>query len=179
MFSPDPDMTHSTQMLLNLAGDFNGKSVLDMGTGTGAIAVVAAKSGAKQVVATDIHGSSLVCAQGNIDRSDVKDRVAVINSNVFENVDGRFDLIVANLPFGDIYSHLDIDRSHIACQFFTRVQNHLNPVGRVLAAGASFGNIADVRRLIKDLALGYQEHKERKFGVEWSVFEFQAEARPI
>lgn len=53
VFSPDPELTHSTLHLINNLPNLNGKRVLDMGTGTGALAIFAAKGGAKQVVAVD------------------------------------------------------------------------------------------------------------------------------
>ncbi len=172
VFSPDPAMTNATQMLLNIAGDFTGKSVLDVGTGTGIISIVAGKNNARAVLATDIHEPSLTCARYNVEKHDLGNIVTIIKSDMFENVKERFDLIIANLPFGDIYNHLDIDRNSVAYQFFANVRNYINEGGRILVASASFGNVEEVRKLIGEMNLEPIEHKEKKFGVEWSVFEF-------
>ncbi len=72
-----------------------GMRVLDVGTGCGILAGVAAQLGAT-VVATDINERAVVCAQQNLDGLDVDVRCG----DLFEPVAGeRFDLIVCNPPY--------------------------------------------------------------------------------
>ena len=64
-----------------------------MGTGSGVNAMLAARS-AHEVVAVDLNPSAVAAARANADRNGVADRVDVRLSDVFESVDGRFDLII-------------------------------------------------------------------------------------
>lgn len=73
--------------------------VLDMGTGTGAGAVVAARR-AGHVDAVDINAQAVRCARINALLNQVDDRVTVHQGDLFEPVSGsRFDLIIFNPPF--------------------------------------------------------------------------------
>jgi release factor glutamine methyltransferase len=75
-----------------------GVRVLDVGTGTGALALTAARGGAGQVVAVDISARAVFAARVNawVRRLPVR----VLHSDLFEAVTGEsFDLIVANPPY--------------------------------------------------------------------------------
>jgi release factor glutamine methyltransferase len=74
--------------------------LLDLGTGSGAIALslLAARPGA-QAVATDISDAALAVARGNAARLGVEGRIALLRSDWFAAVRGRFDLIVSNPPY--------------------------------------------------------------------------------
>ena len=74
--------------------------ILDVGTGSGVIALTLAKEspGAK-ISGTDISEDALALARENAARFDLSDHVQFLKSNLLENVDGIFDLIVANLPY--------------------------------------------------------------------------------
>jgi len=79
----------------------NSKSeILDIGTGSGVIALsLAAKFPDAEVLAVDISDDALALAQENAARLNLADRVRFLKSNLLENVEGTFDLIVANLPY--------------------------------------------------------------------------------
>lgn len=72
------------------------RSVLDIGTGTGILGIAAAKLGADRVVAVDIDPKAAEIAQENVDINQVKGKVSVMNMDI-ANLDGSFDIIVANL----------------------------------------------------------------------------------
>lgn len=74
-----------------------GDRVLDLGCGTGVSAIFAA-SVAKEVVAVDISSAAVANAQENCRRFDVRN-VDVRESDMFSNVDGKFNLILANPPY--------------------------------------------------------------------------------
>ncbi len=77
-----------------------GKSVLDLGTGSGVIALHAKKAGAKKVVGVDINKNAILCAENNLKNNfSNKENIEFIQSNLFSNVKGRFDLIITNPPF--------------------------------------------------------------------------------
>jgi release factor glutamine methyltransferase len=74
--------------------------ILDVGTGSGVIALsLAAKFPEAQIVAVDISEDALTLARENAARLNLSGRVRFLKSNLLENVDGTFDLIVANLPY--------------------------------------------------------------------------------
>ncbi len=73
---------------------------LDMCTGSGCIAVALAKKFPNaRVLAVDISQAALQVAQQNIRKHKVEDRVQLLQSNLWEEVMGTFDLIVANPPY--------------------------------------------------------------------------------
>jgi ribosomal protein L11 methyltransferase len=80
------------QQLLDL--ELSGKTVLDMGCGTGVLAIAALKLGAKSANAIDIDHWSVVNAQENAARNNVEMTVAEGGA---EAISGEFDVILANI----------------------------------------------------------------------------------
>lgn len=79
------------------------KRVLDLCTGSGAIAaVIKSKTGA-EVVASDVSKDALSVAVNNFEKLGLE--ICAIESDMFKNIDGKFDVIVSNPPYirkGDI-----------------------------------------------------------------------------
>lgn len=75
--------------------DFNGKTVFDFGTGTGVLAILAAKLGASHVVANDIDDWSIENARENFERNDVPDILLKKADSALMNE--HFDIILANI----------------------------------------------------------------------------------
>ncbi|MHB8382381.1 MAG: peptide chain release factor N(5)-glutamine methyltransferase [Candidatus Binataceae bacterium] len=82
--------------------------VLDIGTGSGAIAISIAINAPRAVlVATDIEEAALAVARRNAARHRAQDRVELRLADIFERLDdggelGCFDLIVSNPPYVDV-----------------------------------------------------------------------------
>lgn len=91
---PRPD----TETLVAAALDLPWTSVLDLGTGTGAILIslLAARPGA-QGMGTDLSAAALEVARDNARRIGVA--AAFVQADWFQGVAGRFDLIVSNPPY--------------------------------------------------------------------------------
>lgn len=74
--------------------------VLDVGTGSGAIALaVAANEKKSRVTAVDISTEALDTARQNAQRLKLAQRVGFKRSDLLSQVEGRYDLVLANLPY--------------------------------------------------------------------------------
>src|SRR3954454_8395571 len=120
--------------------------VLDMGTGSGVNAILAARNGA-DVVAVDINPLALEAAQDNATRNGVADRITVQHSDVFSTVDGRFDLIVFDPPFRwfrprDLLESAMTDEGYRSLTtFFREARDHLSATGRMLIFFGTSGDL--------------------------------------
>ena len=77
-----------------------GARFADVGTGSGVIALtLAAQFPDAEVQAVDISEEALSLARENADRLELQGRVTFVRSNLLAEVEGAFDLIVANLPY--------------------------------------------------------------------------------
>ncbi len=76
------------------------RSILDVGTGSGVIALtLAAQFPQAEVHAVDISDDALELARENAARLDLGERVRFAKGNLLHGIEGTFDLIVANLPY--------------------------------------------------------------------------------
>lgn len=94
-----PGFFFSTKLLLHClsAFDVQGKSVLELGCGSGLISIAAAKRGAV-VTATDINPIAIEALRMNAPANDVK--IRVIESDLFEKLPATpFDFILINPPY--------------------------------------------------------------------------------
>jgi release factor glutamine methyltransferase len=74
--------------------------MVDVGTGSGIIALtLAAEFPKAEIVGADISEDALMLARENAERVGLVDRVRFLRSNLLENVQPDFDVIVANLPY--------------------------------------------------------------------------------
>ncbi|MCB0323779.1 MAG: tRNA (adenine(22)-N(1))-methyltransferase TrmK [Bdellovibrionales bacterium] len=143
--------------------------VLDVGTGTGIIAIFAAYKGAAQVVATDINPDALRNAQYNVLFHGFAATIEVRHSDVFSNLaaDEQFDVITANLPFRKKDS---IDYATAAMwdtgfattrRFLTGAKAHLRPGGRIYMAQSSFGELEELHLIATNAGLTVRPVGER------------------
>ena len=99
---PRPDTEVIVEEALNICRKIDSPEmkILDIGTGSGAIAIALALeiTGAK-VVATDISPAAVNLAQKNAAALGLKDKIDFRLGNLFEPVDGFFDIIVCNPPY--------------------------------------------------------------------------------
>jgi|WetSurMetagenome_2_1015567.scaffolds.fasta_scaffold65286_2 release factor glutamine methyltransferase len=98
---PRPETEHLIdEVLIKAAQIGEGCRILDVGTGSGCIAVtVAKKCMGSRVTAGDISEDALEVARLNAVRHGVQDRIEFVRSDLMDGIDGPFDIIAANLPY--------------------------------------------------------------------------------
>ena len=85
--------------------------IVDVGTGSGVIAItLAAKFPEAKILAVDVSDDALALAQENAALLNLRDRVQLLKSCLLENVEGAFDLIVANLPYISTHDRRTLSR---------------------------------------------------------------------
>ncbi|HET8724172.1 MAG TPA: methyltransferase [Anaeromyxobacteraceae bacterium] len=119
-----------------LAGrDLAGKVAFDVGTGTGVLAFLAARRGAR-VVATDAEPRAVACARENAQRLGLADRVEVVQADLFP--EGRADLVLCNPPWVPADAHTPLERAvydpkgAFLSRFLDGLPAHLAPGGECL-----------------------------------------------
>ena len=94
------DPRGDTETLIELILDCNFENMLELGTGSGAIAItVLAERPEVTCVATDISQYALNTARTNSKRHGVQNRLKLLYSNWFDKISGSFDIIVSNPPY--------------------------------------------------------------------------------
>jgi release factor glutamine methyltransferase len=130
-----------------------GERVLELGTGCGLLAILAAKVGAR-VVATDINPAALGCARANAVAHGVADRIDFRLGDLFQPVAGElFTLVIFNPPYLPIKQNealgtpLDLawEAGHegraVIDPFLRELPNHLVDSGRALFVQSSLSNL--------------------------------------
>lgn len=93
---PQPDTEILVERTIEILKHLKEPKVLDLCTGSGAIAVSIAKYVPNSIVfASDISKQALEIARQN----DNENKVNFVHSNLFENIDGEFNVIVSNPPY--------------------------------------------------------------------------------
>ena len=131
--------------------------VIDMGTGCGVNAILAARAGGN-VLAVDINPEAIDAPVENAARNRVSQRVEARVSDVFDAVDcerdGPFDVIVFDPPFRwfeprDLLEAATADPGYRALTRFVReVRSYLSKQGRVLLFFGSSGDLGYLGRLM-------------------------------
>ncbi len=73
------------------------KSVIDVGTGSGILALASARLGAKSVEAYDIDDNAVKAAKENSELNGLSDKIYVANANLLDKTTGKFDIVLANI----------------------------------------------------------------------------------
>ena len=109
-----------------------GMTVFDVGTGSGVLAIVAAKLGAKRVEAVDFDPVAVRVARENVRQNGAEDVVRTERSDLLKSVAGKADLIIANII------------ADIIVRLFGEVKGSLAAGGTMLLSGIIEDRLADV-----------------------------------
>jgi len=99
---PRPDTEVLVEEALNVSRQRNLEEIriLDIGTGSGAVALaLASEISTARLTATDISGAALATASRNARNLNLHRQIEFLQGDLFEPVDGFFDIIVANPPY--------------------------------------------------------------------------------
>ena len=98
---PRPDTEILVEEALRVLSRFEHRAnVLEIGTGSGAIAVtLACEHEDVSVLATDVSKGALDTASGNATTHGVEERVEFLHADLFDGVERKFDMIVSNPPY--------------------------------------------------------------------------------
>lgn len=170
----EPDDTLSLRRMIVDDAIAAGRSVLEIGTGTGLIAILCQRHDATRVVATDINPAAVANARYNAamlgaERDLEVRQVDPGDPAAFSVIapGERFDLIVSNPPWED--GRIDTPGDHafydpgfaLMDSILDGLPSHLRPGGRCLLA---YGHVPAVRRLIdgaRDRGYAYEILDER------------------
>ena len=97
---PRPETETLVEAALKFLATRREPRVLDIGTGSGAIAIaIAMNAPTARIIATDITKEALEVARRNAIRHEREDRIEFVRADLFPDADSRFDLIVSNPPY--------------------------------------------------------------------------------
>jgi release factor glutamine methyltransferase len=164
----DPRDTKSLRNLIREDGLTADKEVLEIGTGSGLLALCCLKAGAKKVVATDVNPSAIANAIFNAEQLDFADRLVVRlvpleDSSAFSVIapEEKFDLIISNPPWVnqqpktiDEYALYDANFA-LMKSLFDGLRDHLKPGGRVLLAYGCVDAINTMEKLANEREFGF------------------------
>lgn len=149
IYEPDEDSFLLVKQVKKLAKD---KKVLDMGTGFGILAETALESGAKDVLAVDIDEEVIEFVKSK--------GIKVKTSDLFSNIDEKFDLIIFNPPYlpEDELEDFEIrnvttggkEGYEIIERFLIDAKKYLNKNGEILIVFSSLTNKEKVDSILNE-----------------------------
>jgi len=97
---PRPDTEIVVENAIEFINKNNYKNIIDIGTGCGAIAISIAKYCSNTAVtAVDISEYALDTAKQNALNNNVYDKIKFVKSNIFSNINDKYDVIISNPPY--------------------------------------------------------------------------------
>lgn len=130
-------------------------ALLDVGTGSGILAIAAARLGAKDILAVDIDPDAVRVAKENVEHNGLSEFIEVRKGDLLQGLSRKFDFAVANIL------------APVICLLAAPLKNHLNPGGVFVCSGIIKEAEQDVNAAL--LAAGYVIDEVRRKG-DWVAF---------
>ncbi|MCJ7466867.1 MAG: 50S ribosomal protein L11 methyltransferase [Maribacter sp.] len=140
----------TTHMMLEyiLEHDFIGKSVLDMGSGTGVLAILAAMKGAKEIDAIDNDAWCYLNAKENVERNDCN-HIRVYEGDASRLQTRNYDIILANINRNILLEDIP---NYVRC---------LNKDGLLFLSGFYEGDLQMITAKCEELGLKFEKNLEK------------------
>jgi ribosomal protein L11 methyltransferase len=147
----DPKMSfgtgehQTTKLMLMLLEKYikKGENVLDVGSGTGVLAIAALKLGAKHSIAIDIDEWCLDNAKENSELNNVKDLIDIRQGEISDIKESGFDIILANI------------QKDILLKILTDIFQKVKPEGKIILSGLLTSDEDDIKKAYLDLGLKF------------------------
>lgn len=148
----------TTHMMIQyiLKNDFKNKSVLDMGCGTGVLAILAEMKGAKPIDAVDYDNWCYLNSIENVERNNCK-YITVIEGDASVLKNRSYDIIIANINRNILLNDMAV---YVSC---------LNKNGMLLLSGFYNTDIPIIQQECEKHMLKFQEKLERN---QWVSLKF-------
>ncbi|WP_456270057.1 50S ribosomal protein L11 methyltransferase [Kushneria sp. AK178] len=148
--------THPTTALclqwldeLAVAGELDQRQVIDIGCGSGILAIAALKLGATRAVGTDIDPQALLASRDNAERNEVREQ----DFDLYlpeQAPKSRFDVVVANILAGPLV------------ELAGTIAGHVAPGGRLALSGILSHQADEILEAYRDQGLHMNEPRERE-----------------
>ena len=135
-----------------------GERVLDVGCGSGILGIAAVLLGADSALGVDIDATAVRTANENAALNHVADRFSAVEGDLVEKIQGKYDLVVANIVADAIIA------------LSASIRSYLEPDGIYIVSGIIDTRADDVRRAVAD---DYEIVAEHTLG-GWYCFELRA-----
>ena len=148
----------TTHMMIQhiLKNDFEGKSVLDMGCGTGVLAILAEMKGAKPIDAIDYDNWCYINSLENVERNNCK-HITALEGDASLLKDRKYDIIIANINRNILLNDME---SYTKC---------LNPKGILFLSGFYKDDIPIIEETCNKIQLTLVETIEKN---HWVALKF-------
>jgi release factor glutamine methyltransferase len=177
VLDPRPDTETVIDACLELLAGMAAPALLDLGTGSGAIAVtLLCEIPGARATGADISAAALDVAWLNANRLGAAERFAIHHGNWFDGIDGTFDLIVSNPPYipsatiaslaAEVREHdprISLDGGPDGLEAYRRIarhaEGHLRP-GGIVVVEIGAGQVEDVTAIFA--ASGFRLNLSRR-----------------
>ena len=153
------------------------KTILEIGTGSGCIAIAMAKYFENSLItATDVSDAALEVAKINVKHFLFEKQIKLIQSDLFDNIQGKYNLIVSNPPYvpREVMKNLPQEYSFEPTKALLAGDNGLDFIARILHDAPLF--LEDDGILVIEAGVASKEmEREFKLPFKWIDFEFGGE----
>jgi ribosomal protein L11 methyltransferase len=149
-----PTTAQVMEMMLGM--DFNGKKVIDMGCGTGILAILAVKRGAISVIAIDNDANAVENSRDNVLKNEAAN-VIVLEGEAGSLKDKQCDIFIANINRNIILTDLPLYK---AC---------MSAGGELITSGYYIQDLPMIQKKAQELGFEYKDHTVDK---EWCCARF-------
>jgi release factor glutamine methyltransferase len=164
----------------------DGDTLLEMGSGTGAVSITALYRGASRVVAVDINPDAVRNTEENIKKHGMETRAEARQGNLYDALidEEKFDVIFWNTPFGFVEEQnlTDLEKSvwdtnyEVIERFIKEARLHLKPKGRLyIGFSSTMGNMDRLTKIASHAGYSlkpvYEAETAETHPVNFEIFE--------